>query len=267
MKTAPVVSNESDLVLYSLYQSMPAGAVFLSPELNVLAANRKMRVCFPRLANYSQMQTICEAVRCPKFRIKTAQRPHSCEGCVLYRAVKDIICGNRPMRETQWRYAYYLGNRRFVRWFHVSGIPVPFSRERNAALFFSDVTEQVLKEKLLRKKLKLDPQTKFLNKVSLLRLLDALLRTKDRESFTVCMVDFDDFKSINDRYGHLMGDRVLNSFCRIARENIRSGDVLGRFGGEEFLYILKVDQRQAVLFFSGFRRNCGNRLPASCPSL
>ena len=113
-------------------------------------------------------------------------------------------------------------------------------------LFLKDVTLQALREKVLRQKLKLDQQTKVLNKVSLLRSLDALLRTERRGPLSVCMVDFDDFKAVNDRYGHLMGDRVLDTFCRIARENIRAGDLLGRFGGEEFLFVLRADRGQAA---------------------
>ena len=52
------------------------------------------------------------------------------------------------------------------------------------------------------------------------------------------MIDVDDFKKINDRYGHLTGDRVLRSFTRILEDSIRKIDILGRYGGDEFLLIL-----------------------------
>ena len=133
-----------------------------------------------------------------------------------------------------------------MRWFTVGGHPVSFFGRRYAVLFFHDITLQMLREKILRQKLKLDRQTNILNKVSLLHTLDALLRAKGRGPLAVCMIDFDDFKSINDRHGHLMGDRVLETFCRIARRDVRAGDILGRFGGEEFLFVLKADREQAV---------------------
>jgi len=67
--------------------------------------------------------------------------------------------------------------------------------------------------------------------------LDAVLADENRKSFTLCMIDFDDFKNINDTCGHLEGGRVLTAFSEIARKNIRSGDIFGRFGGEEFIFI------------------------------
>lgn len=54
----------------------------------------------------------------------------------------------------------------------------------------------------------------------------------------VLMFDLDHFKTVNDTYGHLIGDRVLKSICGITRALLREGDVLLRYGGEEFLAIL-----------------------------
>ncbi len=56
--------------------------------------------------------------------------------------------------------------------------------------------------------------------------------------FCVAVVDLNDFKSVNDRYGHPEGDRVLMEFSEFFRNNLRSSDMLGRWGGDEFLVIL-----------------------------
>lgn len=53
----------------------------------------------------------------------------------------------------------------------------------------------------------------------------------------MAMIDIDDFKLVNDRYGHLTGDRVLNPFCSVAFTNTRKQDSVERFGGEEFMLI------------------------------
>ncbi|GAB3185008.1 GGDEF domain-containing protein [Hydrogenophaga aquatica] len=64
---------------------------------------------------------------------------------------------------------------------------------------------------------------------------------------TVMMLDLDHFKLINDRYGHMTGDRVLRDFALRVRDELRKIDLLGRFGGEEFLVILpETDQAQAL---------------------
>ncbi len=54
----------------------------------------------------------------------------------------------------------------------------------------------------------------------------------------VLVIDLDNFKSINDRYGHAVGDRVLQIFAEAANANLRTGDRLGRLGGEEFGAVL-----------------------------
>lgn len=52
------------------------------------------------------------------------------------------------------------------------------------------------------------------------------------------MIDIDNFKRINDRHGHVVGDRVLKAFSDLLQEKIRESDVAGRFGGEKFLILL-----------------------------
>lgn len=54
----------------------------------------------------------------------------------------------------------------------------------------------------------------------------------------VLMIDLDDFKAINDTYGHLNGDRVLKAVARSIKQQVREYDVVGRFGGEEFVVLL-----------------------------
>jgi len=56
--------------------------------------------------------------------------------------------------------------------------------------------------------------------------------------FSLILFDVDDFKTVNDRYGHLVGDQVLKGITRIMKENLRAIDKVGRYGGEEFLVIL-----------------------------
>ncbi|MGA1285796.1 MAG: diguanylate cyclase [Prochlorothrix sp.] len=55
--------------------------------------------------------------------------------------------------------------------------------------------------------------------------------------FSIILCDIDHFKSINDRYGHLQGDKVLAGLVQIFQKHLRPIDLLGRWGGEEFLIV------------------------------
>lgn len=60
-----------------------------------------------------------------------------------------------------------------------------------------------------------------------------------QKSAFLLLLDLDHFKSINDRHGHLVGDEVLRNFSRLLRANLREDDLIGRYGGEEFVVILR----------------------------
>ncbi|HYD93755.1 MAG TPA: GGDEF domain-containing protein [Noviherbaspirillum sp.] len=66
--------------------------------------------------------------------------------------------------------------------------------------------------------------------------------------FSICLIDIDKFKEINDNNGHLVGDTILKEFSRVARDSIRDTDILGRYGGDEFMQILPdTDVKGAVM--------------------
>jgi diguanylate cyclase (GGDEF)-like protein len=66
--------------------------------------------------------------------------------------------------------------------------------------------------------------------------------------FCICVIDIDNFKTINDKSGHLVGDTILREFSRVAKESIRDSDIFGRYGGDEFIQILPdTDLKGAVM--------------------
>jgi diguanylate cyclase (GGDEF)-like protein len=85
-----------------------------------------------------------------------------------------------------------------------------------------------------------DPLTGIANRRSFLQeaALIAKRHNSDPRPTAVLVIDLDHFKSINDRFGHALGDRVLEIFSETARQSTRTTDLIGRLGGEEFAAML-----------------------------
>lgn len=91
------------------------------------------------------------------------------------------------------------------------------------------------------KKLSLtDPLTSLSNRRSFDIFIEAEIRRAERyrRTFVVMMIDFDNFKNYNDKYGHTAGDSVLQKLSKIMKDIIRDVDFLCRYGGDEFVSIL-----------------------------
>ncbi len=102
----------------------------------------------------------------------------------------------------------------------------------------------------------------FLTKLYNKRALDEFLAIKEAEferygrNFSIVMLDLDHFKDVNDNYGHDAGDAVLAAFAKILKKEARTVDIVGRFGGEEFLALLSdTDTKGGVLFAEKVRKH------------
>lgn len=94
----------------------------------------------------------------------------------------------------------------------------------------------LLKEKLksLQINLKFDSLTGVYNKKTFKDLV-----TNYNDLGVLVIIDIDNFKSINDTYGHLLGDEILKSLGNVLNKAVRKSDFVGRFGGDEFLIFFK----------------------------
>ncbi len=107
---------------------------------------------------------------------------------------------------------------------------------------------------------KKDPLTKLYNRVVLDEAFNSLISDTD-SYFSALLLDLDNFKDINDEFGHLAGDEVLKSFAHIIQSNLRKCDVAIRYGGEEFFILLpKTDINGAKIIAERIRKNTQNEL-------
>jgi diguanylate cyclase (GGDEF)-like protein/hemerythrin-like metal-binding protein/PAS domain S-box-containing protein len=105
---------------------------------------------------------------------------------------------------------------------------------------FRDITESKRLQLMLEEQASTDPLTGTMNRTRIEERASFELMRSDRygDKLSLVMIDLDNFKVVNDTYGHRAGDRVLRGFCDIARNCLRATDVLGRWGGEEFVALL-----------------------------
>ena len=94
-----------------------------------------------------------------------------------------------------------------------------------------------------------DSLTGLLNRREMERRLQTALENAviDRSTFAVVMIDLDDFKAVNDRFGHGAGDDFLRHIASSLREAVRAGDLIARFGGDEFLVLLERTSEGAAM--------------------
>jgi len=117
--------------------------------------------------------------------------------------------------------------------------------------------------KTLEMKTSLDPLTKTFNRYALQEHLKIILEKEklDFEIFAL-MIDIDNFKHINDRFGHIAGDKVLIFIAKLFKKALRDGDRVYRFGGEEFIIILnRTDLDGATLVAERLLSLCRHNKP------
>jgi diguanylate cyclase (GGDEF)-like protein len=150
-----------------------------------------------------------------------------------------------------------------VPWFILIGGYIRSLRKdlADASIKIQDISHQANRDEL----------TGVLNRRALMVALDEEKNRCDRigSAFCVCMIDIDFFKRINDEVGHLAGDEVLRKFAHTVHRELRSTDIFGRYGGEEFMHILahtniegamthaeRIRIQALTLDFPGFAKKC-----------
>ncbi|MCM1990372.1 diguanylate cyclase [Oceanirhabdus seepicola] len=99
----------------------------------------------------------------------------------------------------------------------------------------------------IRESSRRDPLLNIYNRKYFFNQLDNKLLSEPKNKFALVMMDIDDFKKINDKYGHQFGDNVLNNVTSIIEDNLCEQDILARYGGEELIaYISHGESKRKV---------------------
>jgi diguanylate cyclase (GGDEF)-like protein len=117
-------------------------------------------------------------------------------------------------------------------------------------ILLSVVAARLERARFLKNLLNRDGLTRLYTHTALIERAQALHAQKARDPSRLCawvMIDLDHFKSVNDRFGHPVGDRVLASLAALLRRRLRQSDTIGRYGGEEFVVLFEGLPEQEVV--------------------
>lgn len=114
----------------------------------------------------------------------------------------------------------------------------------------SDIQAEKRAQRKLEMKLRTDSATGLLNKVATetitTEIFKGLSKSDDKFDYYILVIDVDNFKFINDSYGHYLGDRAIKIVSKILKKHFRNTDVIGRIGGDEFFILLKNISKEMV---------------------
>lgn len=154
---------------------------------------------------------------------------------------KEVSCENRRVDED--------GN---FKWHDSTAylLKDPLSKELKGLLCLKNIDEKKRQELKLQFQSQMDPLTGLYNKKMTEELINHFLgeQVLKKSTHAFLILDVDDFKNVNDRYGHLHGDHVLSKMAAVIRGSFRERDIIGRIGGDEFVIFMKniVDVQAAV---------------------
>lgn len=114
---------------------------------------------------------------------------------------------------------------------------VDYFRESCLLIGTTDVTNFKAEEEKLSAHAFLDELTGIMNRRKGLNILSSLLHSRQARPFTLCYIDINGLKTVNDRYGHNKGDQFIREICQAIQKALHEEDILFRLGGDEFIIL------------------------------
>jgi diguanylate cyclase (GGDEF)-like protein len=238
-------SDELEL-LRSALDNMSEGVLLLDSDLKAHFMNKKVRDYFGVTAE--------QVASRPFYGDLIANAPHAHDhgvpperlGEFFATRVEAVRSANPPIRDA------VTSDGRCLR-VHCAITPIG-----GRMMTYCDITDLIRNAELLKKLATTDSMTGLFNRRHFLTLADTewIRYQRYQRPLSLLMVDIDHFKTVNDRYGHAVGDQAINSVANACQQNKRSPDTVGRLGGEEFAMLLpETDSVQAAVVAERLRES------------
>jgi diguanylate cyclase (GGDEF)-like protein/PAS domain S-box-containing protein len=235
-------------LFYALFQGSPVGTILIDQENALLDANRFIFKYFnqneqpvkgKRFGNLFHCETVYESGN-------TCGSQEACQKCLIRNALNRVVANGERFDDFELAHEFRLNGRKDIKWFSVSATPVKHQDDFYAVVTFVDITEQKHREETLVLLGITDGLTGLYNRRFIMEQIKQQAGKTPRSTYSLAMLDIDNFKQINDTYGHLTGDSVLQALAEIITNSIRYSDFAGRYGGEEFLILFPETTEQAA---------------------
>jgi diguanylate cyclase (GGDEF)-like protein/PAS domain S-box-containing protein len=165
------------------------------------------------------------------------------------RLFQQVRAGESPGYQLRKRYVRHDGS---IMWASISVARLDPAEDAGLLIgHILDITEEVAAAERLAWSATHDEVTGLANRTHFLDVLRRELLVRDRDSLSVLFLDLDRFKIINDSLGHAAGDDLLRTMAGRLRDSVRPGDLVARFGGDEFTVMLRSADHETALEVAG----------------
>jgi len=218
--------HEQEELFRKLAESNPNGVILFNFRNNaIIYANRAIA----DITGYSEEEL--ESLRDPLILIHPRDRH------IVLKHIQRRIKGERKPFSYSVRFLTKDGK---TKWVKIVSSVITYRGEESTLVTLIDITKDKVRERKLHTLATHDQLTGIYNRRALLMFFEKHIHSAQRYGtpLSVILIDIDDFKRVNDKFGHQTGDRVLKTFAKLIKGNLRRTDVFGRWGGEEFLALL-----------------------------
>jgi diguanylate cyclase (GGDEF)-like protein/putative nucleotidyltransferase with HDIG domain len=237
-----VDGNELRAIAYRVALAIENGLLHRETQDRLVRLNR-MQIISTKLAGTLELETVGWIVAdmfTSELRVAASKVLIDRDGKILTLARAGLDPNDMPDDDSRWEMLPLETTGEPVGWIALAGMPPRGSEDHDLLLHMANISALALDKALAYDRSQEQARTDSLTGLLGHRVFHEVLgkKTADGEKFSLVLLDIDDFKQINDLYGHQVGDETLRLVADALRVGLRSEDGLFRVGGEEFCAVL-----------------------------
>lgn len=234
--------KESNTFLSILIDNLVSAVFIVDKDIRIQSFNESFQALFHKQQDKILGELCGNAIGC-EFAVvedKACGTTSNCNGCPLRESLLKAFSEKIPAYKEKISRNFYIDGRLYKKFFQYSARYVFFNNEDLVLIIVDDITELMDANMKLKKMAITDGLTGLYNHKHIFYRFEEEIKKAERykTACSVIMLDIDHFKTINDTFGHHIGDQVLAEVSRVIKKSTRAVDIPGRYGGEEFIIIL-----------------------------